>query len=263
VVTFCPCWHIKSSNPCLTFNSFYDTFFVLGNKYCNYCSLSSCYHFKRNCFFLFCIIYSVKCILLYRFSLIVCCFLSLQKWNDFKCWKRKFVLKHLKDKVLTLKKHNQLIIQLMVRFSMLARIGRSDQQHSLHTSSPNGRTRRTPHLPPPLFIHWTMIERSTAHYWRNQPTGSERRMSYFVVIVTYGHIPFLPPTHQMMSAVVGLPDPVLCHSKDYRSWLLYLRYISECLQYVYKMPLVWKLEKFWHVERKEDSYWAKTCPFKV
>jgi len=48
---------------------------------------------------------------------------------------------------------NQSIIQFNVRFSMLAWVGRSDLQHSLHASSPTGRTCRTPHLPPPLFIH--------------------------------------------------------------------------------------------------------------
>jgi len=34
-----------------------------------------------------------------------------------------------------------------VHFSMLARVGWSDLQHSLYASPPTGRTRRTPHLP--------------------------------------------------------------------------------------------------------------------
>jgi len=32
--------------------------------------------------------------------------------------------------------------------------------------------RRTLHLPPPLFTHWTIIGRSTAHIRRNRPTGT-------------------------------------------------------------------------------------------
>jgi len=98
---------------------------------------------------------------------------------------------------------------------MLARVGRSDLQHSLHASSPNCRTRRTPHLPPQLFTHWTMIGRSLAHLERNQPTGTPGgSATCFVARFFYGRMPFLPPTHQMMSAVVGLPYPVLCHSQD-------------------------------------------------
>jgi len=69
---------------------------------------------------------------------------------------------------------NQSIIQFNVRFSMLAQVGWSDLQHFLHASSPTGRTRRTPHLPPPLFTHGTMIGRSMALIGRNRPTGTRR-----------------------------------------------------------------------------------------
>jgi len=100
---------------------------------------------------------------------------------------------------------------------MLARVGRSDLQHSLHASPPTGRTRRTSHLLPPLFTHWTMIGRSTAHIGRNRLTGT-REGSAQVMFCSksfYSRMPFLPPTHQMMSAVVGLPNPVLRHSQDF------------------------------------------------
>jgi len=40
----------------------------------------------------------------------------------------------------------------------------------------------------------------------DRDTRRERRRSCFVArVVFYGWMPFLPPTHQMMSAVVGLP----------------------------------------------------------
>jgi len=61
-----------------------------------------------------------------------------------------------------------------------------------------------------------MIGRSTAHIWRNRPTGTRGGSAAGHVLYQefYGRMPFLPQTHQMMSAVVALPDPVLWHSQD-------------------------------------------------
>jgi len=63
---------------------------------------------------------------------------------------------------------------------------------STHPGQPAAPT-HTAHFPPPLFTHWTMIGRSTAHMGRNRPTARERRRSCFVARVFYGRMPFLPP----------------------------------------------------------------------
>jgi len=51
-----------------------------------------------------------------------------------------------------------------------------------------------------------MIGRSMAHIGQNRQEE------------IYGQMPFPPTTHQMMSAVVGLTDPVLCHSQDIKGF---------------------------------------------
>jgi len=60
--------------------------------------------------------------------------------------------------------------------------------NSLHASSPTNRTRRTPHLPPPLFTHWPMIGKSNGTD-RAKPTDRntrrEHRRSCFVARVFF------------------------------------------------------------------------------
>jgi len=80
------------------------------------------------------------------------------------------------------------------------------------------RPRLTPHLPPTIN-HALNNDRKKHDTHRAKPTDKdtrrERRRSCFVAIVVFLPPDALsPPTHQIMSAVVGLPDPVLCHSQD-------------------------------------------------
>jgi len=71
-------------------------------------------------------------------------------------------------------------------------------------SLPTGRTRRTPHLPPTI-IHALSNDRKKEAQHTSGKTDRQRHAEGAPQIMGfYGRMPFLPPTHQLMSAVVGL-----------------------------------------------------------